>query len=187
MPGLLAQAHLVGHIRAVASAAPWTAAALRRCQLVTWRQFQADRPDLAEAGRRLFYQYGVGLAFLATVRADGGPRVHPICPVITDEGLFAFIVPGPKLGDLRRERRYAMHSFPREHDEDAFYVTGRVEEVADARRRDRIAAQFLAERGWQVPPPDFDAQRLFEFTVERCLHTRTTGHGDFDPRHTIWP
>jgi hypothetical protein len=25
----------------------------------------------------------VGLAFVATVRPDGGPRVHPMCPVIT--------------------------------------------------------------------------------------------------------
>ncbi len=31
------------------------------------------RPDLAEAGRSLLYQHGVGLAFLATVRAEGRP------------------------------------------------------------------------------------------------------------------
>jgi hypothetical protein len=110
-----------------------------------------------------------------------------MCPVITDEGLFAFIVPGPKLGDLRRDRRYAMHSFPCDHNEDAFYVTGQVSEVTDAAPRDRIATQFLEERSWQTPPPGFDAQRLFEFTVDRCLYTRTTGHGDFDPQHTIWP
>jgi hypothetical protein len=155
--------------------------------MITWGQFQADQPELAAAGRQLFYQFGVGLAFLATVRRDGGPRVHPMCPVISDEGLFAFIVPGPKLGDLRRDGRYAMHSFPCQDNEDAFHVTGHAREIIQSELRDRVAAQFLRERGWEVPPPDFDAQRLFEYTIDRCLCTRTTGHGDFNPQHTIWP
>jgi hypothetical protein len=47
--------------------------------MLRWADFQRVRPDLAEAGRRLLYQFGVGLAFLATVRADGGPRLHPRC------------------------------------------------------------------------------------------------------------
>jgi hypothetical protein len=155
--------------------------------MLTWRQFQAVQPELAQAGRELFYQFGVGLAFLATVRLDGGPRVHPVCPVITDDGLYGFIVPGPKLGDLRRDGRYAMHCYPCEHNEDAFYVTGVASEADDAALRGRVAEQFLEERGWEVPPPNFEAQRLFEFGVDRCLCTRTTSHGDFDPRHTIWP
>jgi hypothetical protein len=41
--------------------------------VLSWAEFQRLRPDLAEAGRRLLYQFGVGLGFLATVRADGGP------------------------------------------------------------------------------------------------------------------
>jgi hypothetical protein len=45
--------------------------------MLRWTEFQRVRPDLAEAGRRLLYQFGVGLAFLATLRADGGPRLHP--------------------------------------------------------------------------------------------------------------
>src|SRR6266704_3965772 len=46
------------------------------------------RPDFADAGRALLYQFGVGLAFLATVRRDGGPRVHPVCPLICHGGLL---------------------------------------------------------------------------------------------------
>ena len=49
-----------------------------------WEQFAEREPRLSEAGRALFYQYGPGLGFLATVRADGGPRMHPICPVIAE-------------------------------------------------------------------------------------------------------
>ena len=40
---------------------------------LSWLQFEAESPELAEAGRGLFYQFGVGLGFLATVRRDGGP------------------------------------------------------------------------------------------------------------------
>ena len=62
---------------------------------VTWGEFQQSQPRLADAGRALLYQFGVGLAFLGTVRGDGGPRVHPICPLIHRGGMYAFIVPGP--------------------------------------------------------------------------------------------
>jgi len=27
---------------------------------------------------------------------------------------------------------------------------------------------------------------LFEFYLERCLWTATSGHGDWNPHHTIW-
>jgi hypothetical protein len=70
--------------------------------LVTWSEFKKERPDLAEAGRELLYFYGPGLGLLGTVRKDGAPRLHPICPIVTDEGLYAFIIPSPKLHDLRR-------------------------------------------------------------------------------------
>jgi hypothetical protein len=43
---------------------------------VAWGEFERAQPGLAEARRVLLYQYGVGLAFLATVRADAGPRVR---------------------------------------------------------------------------------------------------------------
>ena len=87
--------------------------------MASWAEFETGQPGLAAAGRTLFYQFGVGLAFLATVRRDGGPRVHPMCPIIDGGGLFAFIVPGPKQADLRRDGRYALHSFPCPDNEDA--------------------------------------------------------------------
>jgi hypothetical protein len=68
----------------------------------------------------------LGLGFLATIRKDGGPRVHPVCPVISEAGLHVLILPGPKPGDLRRDGRYSLHSEtvapPRE--DDGFAVTG---------------------------------------------------------------
>jgi hypothetical protein len=154
--------------------------------MLRWAEFQRVRPDLAEAGRRLLYQFGVGLAFLATVRADGGPRLHPICPLVTDDALLGFLQPSPKRGDLRRDGRYALHAFPPDDNEDAFYLSGRAVPVDDRTRRRAATAQFLAERKLQAAPHDFDAQDLFEFHLERCLWTQTSGHGDWNPRHTIW-
>ena len=51
--------------------------------MVTWRDLTEQRPELAEAGGTLLYQYGVGLGFLATIRPDTGPRLHLICPTCT--------------------------------------------------------------------------------------------------------
>lgn len=88
-----------------------------------WASFEAAAPRLAATGRQFFYMHGVGMGFLATVRGDGGPRVHPICPIITDDALFALIIPGPKLADLRRDPRYALHCLtsPPPRQDDGFY------------------------------------------------------------------
>jgi len=154
--------------------------------VLSWAEFQRLRPDMAEAGRRLLYQFGVGLAFLATVRSDGGPRLHPMCPLVTDSALLGFLQPSPKCGDLHRDGRYALHCFPPDDNEDAFVVSGRAILVEDPDRRQQATAQFQAERRLETAPPGFEAQDLFEFFLERCLWTATSGHGDWNPRHTIW-
>jgi hypothetical protein len=154
--------------------------------VVTWVGLVRHRPDLAAAGRSLLYQYGVGLAFLATVRADGGPRVHPVCPLLSPRGLHAWVVPSPKRSDLHRDGRYALHSFPCEDNEDAFYVAGAATPVHDAAVENELRARFLAERGLPCPGEALAGQELFELLVERCLHTTTTGHGDPNPRHAAW-
>ena len=157
-----------------------------RARVLPWDAFASSEPELAAACRGLMYQFGVGLAFLATVRPDGGPRVHPICPLIAESGLFAFLVPSPKRGDLHRDGRFAMHSFPADENEDAFYLTGRARSVKDHERRRALQIQFLAERDLKEPPEGFAEQELFVFELERCLYTVTSGHGDPEPRHRTW-
>ncbi len=154
--------------------------------MAEWGELDRLRPDLTEAGARLFYQFGPGLAFLATCRPDGGPRVHPMCPLLTRDGLFAFIIPSPKRDDLLRDGRYAMHSFGADNNEDAFYVTGRAQLVTDEEPRMGLAAQYAREREVDEPPPELVDQMLFAFDVETCLLTRTTGHGDPAPEHSVW-
>jgi hypothetical protein len=154
--------------------------------MLTWGEFSTQQPDLASACRSLMYQWGVGLAFLGTVRADGGPRLHPMCPLIMDEGLFAFLIPSPKRDDLHRDPRYAMHSFPADENEDAFYLTGEARPVNDRTVWSASEAQFLRERSMDAAPPYFDEHQLLEFEIEGCLYTKTTGHGDPRPEHQRW-
>jgi hypothetical protein len=154
--------------------------------MITWRAFADERPDLAEAGTGLLYQFGVGLAFLATTRRDGAPRLHPMCPIQEGDGLYAFIVPSPKRDDLHRDGRYAMHSFPTDDNEDAFLVTGRVRLADDPGLVADLARRFADERGMGEPPTGIGEWEPFEFLLASCLLTRTTGHGDPEPRHTTW-
>jgi hypothetical protein len=109
-----------------------------------------------------------------------------MCPVLVREGLFGLLVPSPKLADLGRDPRCALHSFPSAQNEDAFYLTGRVELRADAAARQAVDRAFLAERNLDDAPPGFEEQTLVEFLVDTCLLTRTTGHGDWAPRHEVW-
>lgn len=154
--------------------------------MATWADLVQTRPDLASAGKLLLYQFGVGLAFLGTVSADGRPRLHPVCPLLTESELFAFIVPSPKQNDLRRDGRCAMHSFPTPDNEDAFYLSGHAYLVADSSTRQDLSRQFVEERAQfgVAHPADVDA--LFRFDLSSCLLTRTTGHGDPAPTHVVW-
>ena len=153
---------------------------------MTWRDFAREQPELAESARALFYQYGgVGLAYLATIDRTGAPRIHPVCPLISEDGLFLFVIPSPKRADLHRDGRCALHTFATETNEDAFSLYGSAAAVADAEIRGRLGRQFRSERGDERDTVDADWD-LFELHMTRCLLTRTTAHGDPAPRHTSW-
>ena len=126
--------------------------------MVSWSEFAVADPELAASIKALIYQYGPGLGYLATVRADGGPRVHPISPVIIAGGLYCFVLDSPKRRDLERDGRYALHSFPAESGESGAYLSGRAVQVTDARRIDRLAKVSRAD-----PRVDW---RLFELGVD---------------------
>ncbi|HEY3682075.1 MAG TPA: pyridoxamine 5'-phosphate oxidase family protein [Streptosporangiaceae bacterium] len=154
--------------------------------MATWAEMAAAVPEIGAAGEALFYQHGVGLAFLATVTSEGDPRLHPVCPLLDGAGVYVFVVPSPKRRDLHRDGKYALHSFPCDDNEDAFSLTGRARPVADPELRAALAGRFVRERArFSVPPPPADHD-LFEFHIDTALLTRTTGHGDGAPAHTVW-
>ena len=155
--------------------------------MITWTDFSRQQQALADAGRRQFYQFGIGLAFLATVRTDGAPRVHPVCPVISDAGLHLLIVAGPKRQDLRRDGRYALHSeaCPPPRQDDGFALAGLAREVTDAAVQRVVRARVLAERDGTVWP-SLDEDVIFELGIERALLTLTKADGPFPAGPTIW-
>ena len=155
--------------------------------MIRWSKFADLHPDLEPVARGLLYQHGLGIGFLATVRADGGPRVHPICPVLA-ENLYCFIVPGPKLADLRRDGRFALCSetcAPPRHD-DNLYLTGMIEELDDRPLRERLTTQILAERALAEPWPGFDQEPMLELHLDRVLITLTEARDGLPAGHTAW-
>jgi hypothetical protein len=149
---------------------------------VRWSAFEREVPAVAQSGRDLFTQYGLGLGFLATVRRDGGPRLHPMCPIFAEGGLFAFIVPSPKRADLFRDGRYAMHSFPADEVDDEFVVTGTSRPVAGKDTWDALAAAYHASHA----VPVHDEWTLFEFDVQTALLSRYRFRGEWPPTYTVW-
>ncbi|MFB9234738.1 pyridoxamine 5'-phosphate oxidase family protein [Plantactinospora siamensis] len=148
--------------------------------MASWTEFATDEPQLAAAIRGLLQQYGPGLGYLATVRADGGPRVHPVSPVITADGLYCFVVDSPKRRDLERDGRYALHSFPPEDSDDEAYVAGRARPVTDRARVAELAGSLRA-----APHVDW---RLFEFSVDVAMVARRgPGAGSLDGAGTDRP
>src|SRR5262245_1233528 len=110
----------------------------------SWADFAAAEPLLATAIRTLVCQYGPGLGYLATVRPAGGPRLHPVSPVIPDHVLFCCVLASPKRHDLDRDGRYSLHSFPATDSDDEAYLSGRATPVTDPAVIGPLARQMRA-------------------------------------------
>ena len=151
--------------------------------MASWKEFETRAPDIADAGRKLLYQFGPGLAFLATVRKDGAPRLHPICPTVVDDWLYALILPSsPKCGDLKRDGRYALHTFPPKDKDDEFLVMGCAAFVDDLAQETRVREDQVA-RGMKSS----GEEALFRFEIERVMYADYPGgHGTFPPKYAVW-
>ncbi|MEZ5204227.1 MAG: pyridoxamine 5'-phosphate oxidase family protein [Acidimicrobiales bacterium] len=152
--------------------------------MATWGEFSSAAPELAAAGERLLTQFGPGLAFLATVRVDGAPRLHPICPVICDGELWAFVISAsPKCADLRRDGRFALHSFPPDAVDDEFTIAGRASEAVDLEfgvaTWERIRSATTASVGRADETP-------FRLSLDRAMHAAYEVRGSFPPAYSTW-
>ena len=150
--------------------------------MIPWHEFVAAAPELAATGESLLFQFGVGLAFLATVRKDGGPRLHPVCPVLSHGRLYVLVIPtSPKQQDLLRDGRYALQTFPQPKKDSAeFYITGRAEHIEDPALR-RVVLNDAKHRA-------HESEILFELKVDQVMHTTWEGGetGEIRPLHRKW-
>jgi hypothetical protein len=76
--------------------------------VATWTEFENAEPELAAIGRERMQKR---IVYQATLRLDGGPRVHPVSPWIA-AGLLcvSFRDTSPKLREVARDPRYALHT-----------------------------------------------------------------------------
>jgi hypothetical protein len=151
---------------------------------MTWAEFARSSPQLAARGREILYHYGVPLGYLATVRRDGGPRVHPFCPIIHGDGLYGLIGPSPKQRDLLRDGRYAIHSVALPDRDDEFSVSGTAAVHDDPVLERAVRAAYHATGGGSD-----GSERLFEFDVEHVLLATYKPRGEPDnwpPRYEKW-
>ncbi len=76
--------------------------------MASWGEFRNSEPDLAQRVEDLFS--GGRHKTMATVRADGRPRISGIeCTIDAEELRFGSMAPARKLADLRRDARVAIH------------------------------------------------------------------------------
>ncbi len=136
--------------------------------MVTWGAFGSQATELASFGRE---RVDRRVSFLATVRSDGGPRVHPVTPWIADGHLYVRMYPtSPKAADLRRDARFALHSMMDNDDGigGEFALTGRATEIEDPDAR--IEAIAVVEG-----PGSGRELVLFELNVDEVLGTSYVG------------
>ena len=143
----------------------------------SWSDFAVASPRLAADVRALLELSGQCFSYLATVRRDGGPRVHPVSPVIAEGGLFCFVTLSPKRQDLERDGRYALHAYPAEHSDDEAYLTGRARPVVDVPRQRQLARVHRA-----APEVDW---KLFEFEIDVAMVTHREHRGQ-PAEHRMW-
>jgi hypothetical protein len=115
--------------------------------VTSWRELERLDPELAAAGRPLLLNCAAtwGVALLGTTRRDGAPRISPLCIYIVEERLL-ITVDGWKKRDLERDRRYSLHTYWTDG-QDEFSVSGVASEPMTG---DVLAALVTAEPrlGW---------------------------------------
>jgi len=115
----------------------------------SWSGFEREAPELARFVRKRIEDHG--LAIVATLAADGSPRISAVEPFFHGEDLWIGSMPGSLMGrDLKRDPRFAMHNATIDKD------------VQDGDVKLNGAAVLVTERpeGMPVIPPDADRFRL---------------------------
>ena len=128
-----------------------------------WKILEDQQPELAAFGLE---RLNGKVAYLATIRKDGSPRLHPMTPIIGQGHFSVFMEPtSPKGRDLQRDGRYAIHCAVSDNSgaSGEFNITGHAHLIDDAERR------ALAVSLSSYAPSD--RYILFEFDIESAAST----------------
>ena len=142
---------------------------------MSWKDLENADPDLAAFG---LSRFETRVAYLATLRQDGSPRVHPVNPIVGQGHLFLFMEPtSPKGHDLRRDGRYALHAAVSDANGTGgeFNLSGRAAFLTDPALR-ALAAQLAS----YTPAERYI---LFELSVESA---QSTQYQNGEPVHRRW-
>lgn len=143
-----------------------------------WSRFASATSDLAAFGKQ---RLEGRIAYLATIRPDGAPRVHPVSPFLSRDRLFVYMEPtSPKVLDMRRDARYAMHCGVEDNSggQGEFFVRGRAVEAGDAETR---GDAFEDARRMGYRPEERHV--LFELGIEEAM---ATVYENGQPRRARW-
>jgi pyridoxamine 5'-phosphate oxidase-like protein len=129
--------------------------------MLSWEEFAVAQPEMARFGEeRLKFR----VMYLASLKADGYPRIHPFTPFTGSGHLYAFMEStSPKAKDLQRNGKYAMHSLVTDGDgtNGEFQISGQAVLQTDSATRD------AAVRSCPFKPKE--RYILFEFKLNSCL------------------
>lgn len=118
--------------------------------MVAWHEIEADAPEFAARVRALFQARKHKT--MATLRADGSPRISGIETEIGEQVTFGSMAGSRKLADLQRDPRLALHSpsvDPPDDDPGAWVgeakISGRAVPAGDGSRVDitEVALTYL--------------------------------------------
>jgi Pyridoxamine 5'-phosphate oxidase len=152
--------------------------------MVRWADVEERQPRLADVGRRRLG--GPGVVLVATIRADGSPRLSPVEPLFWKGDLWLAMGWGSrKTGDLMRDPRILVHSIVTDRDgsEGEFKVRGRTLAETDRVVHAEYAETVANELGWR---PDVGKFHLFRVEVEEItfIHWDDATNDQFVTR---WP
>jgi uncharacterized pyridoxamine 5'-phosphate oxidase family protein len=142
---------------------------------MSWNKLESQAPEIAEFGKARLHNK---VAYLATIRKDGSPRIHPFTPIVGDGHFFVFMEPAsPKGHDLRRDKRFAVQCSVTDMSGESgeFIITGEAKFIEDPDLR------ALAVKNAPYNP----AERyiLFEFDIESAVMTE---YKERQPVHKRW-
>lgn len=138
----------------------------------SWSAAVDAAPDLSASVRARFEASGLGL--LATLRADGFPRISGVEPLFDVELWLGMMPRSRKAADLVRDPRLCLHSATadKEVTEGDAKLSGRAVAVTDQTEVAAFRARFAAQAGMEPPPGPMD---LFRVDVTDMSFLRPAG------------